>query len=66
MPHLLLKKENKFTVTPALLFLTGEGEKIIEYWFYGIKILYAWSPTGKARGTSMKYPPTPMDAETLR
>jgi hypothetical protein len=25
-----------------------------------------WSPTGKARGTSMKYPPTPVGAETLR
>ena len=25
-----------------------------------------WSPTGKARGTSMKYPPTPMGAEMLR
>jgi hypothetical protein len=27
---------------------------------------FQWSPTGKARGTSTKYPPTPMDAETLR
>jgi hypothetical protein len=25
-----------------------------------------WSPAGKARGTSMKYPPTPLDAEALR
>jgi hypothetical protein len=25
-----------------------------------------WSPTGKARGTSMKYPPTPLAAEALR
>jgi hypothetical protein len=25
-----------------------------------------WSPTGKARGTSMKYPPTPLGAEALR
>ena len=25
-----------------------------------------WSPTGEARGTSMKYPPTPIGAETLR
>jgi hypothetical protein len=25
-----------------------------------------WSPTGKVRGTSVKYPPTPMGAEALR
>ena len=25
-----------------------------------------WSPTGKARGTSMEYPPTPVSAEALR
>jgi hypothetical protein len=25
-----------------------------------------WSPTGKARGTSITYPPTPMGAEKLR
>ena len=27
---------------------------------------FQWSPTGKARGTSMKYPPTPLGAEALR
>ena len=26
----------------------------------------SWSPTGKARGTSIKYPPTPLGAEALR
>ena len=30
------------------------------------KQTFSWSPTGKARGTSMTYPPTPMGAETLR
>ena len=25
-----------------------------------------WSPTGKARGTSIEYPPTPLGAEALR
>jgi len=26
---------------------------------------FQWSPTGKARGTSIKYPPTPLGAEAL-
>ena len=25
-----------------------------------------WSPTGKARGTSMIYPPTPLGTKTIR
>jgi hypothetical protein len=29
-------------------------------------IAIQWSPTGKACGTSMKYPPTPIGAETLQ
>jgi hypothetical protein len=28
--------------------------------------LNPWSPTGRASGTSMKYPPTPLGAEALR
>ena len=27
---------------------------------------WSWSPTGRARGTSMRYPPTPLGAEALR
>jgi len=27
---------------------------------------FLWSPTGKARGTSIEYPPTPLGAEALR
>jgi len=27
---------------------------------------HLWSPTGKARGTSMKYPPTPLGAGAFR
>ena len=28
--------------------------------------MFGWSPTGIARGPSMKYPPTPLGAEALR
>jgi hypothetical protein len=32
----------------------------------GHRMAGEWSPTGKARGTSLKYPPTPLGAEALR
>jgi hypothetical protein len=34
-------------------------------WWNSSKLLFKWSPTGKARGTSVTYPPTPISAETL-
>ena len=30
------------------------------------KAVCQWTPTGKARGTSIKYPPTPLRAVALR
>jgi hypothetical protein len=42
---------------------TGAGMTFLEM---ALKMNLKWSPTGKARGTSVRYPPTPMGAETLR
>jgi hypothetical protein len=31
-----------------------------------LELIYTWNPTGKARGTSIDNPPTPLGPEALR